>query len=240
LHSTKSISISTRFALRPNVIEGIVEAIKEEGGEPDISVSCTENLSLKPSNSKELFGIPNLGELKITALEISSYAPHGRVTVKFDTLGYAAPISIQLSGEADEVIRLSAKLEGLVSQARDGWWPKAAGPFLAERAFTLVMASVFASLIAGWLAYRLGLMEHSLGRYFAGYILLWAVIGSALATLVWLLTEKIYVRGVFLIGAGVQEHESLKFRRQMLSIWTLVGALISAAVIGFIGHWFHL
>ena len=238
MHSTKLLSISSRFALRSNVIEGIIEAIQAEGGTASISVSCTAGLTLNPTDTRELFGIPNHGESKITALEISSSGAHNRVSVKFSTLGFADPISVYLSGEADEVIRLSAKLEGLVSQAKDGWWSKSVGLFVEER-FYLLPVSIFASLLATWAAFGLGLAGHSFGNFVAVVILFWAMIGVVIATITWVLAEKVYVRGVFLIGAGEQEYENLKFRRQQLSIWTVVAGLITAFVLALIGHWFH-
>lgn len=238
MHSTKLLSISSRFALRSNVIEGIIEAIQGDGGTASISVSCTEGLTLKPSSSKELLGIPNHGESKITGLEISSNGANNQVSVKFSALGFADPISVYVSGEADDVIRLSAKLKGLVSQAKDGWWPKSVGLIVEER-FYLLPVSMFASLLAIWAEFRLGLAGHSFGYFLAMGILFWAVIGFVMATITWALAEKVYVRGVFLIGAGEQEYETLKFRRQQLSIWTVVAGLISAFAFALIGHWLH-
>jgi hypothetical protein len=240
MRAERTTSFDRAFVLRPEVISRIFETVKESCGVPEIKVECAGGISLAPASTGELLTIPNLGDYKIKSVRIQRWGGID-VSVTFSLGAYQPPIKLYVAGSDEEVIRIHEMLRREILQATSGYLSYFLHAAFGEEtqyfpmALLFVIAAMTVAICSGFLRPdRFGFLEFMLCSY--AIIVGAGVTGVLLSRM---LSAKVYPKGVFLIGAGAQEHESIKFRRQQLSIWTLVAALVAAGVFAIFEHWFR-
>jgi hypothetical protein len=235
MEATRLKSISRAFVLHPEQIRRIVEIMEEGGKKAELKVSCAGDflgvLSLKPSSIQELMTIPNIGDYKIKTLEMVSWGtPVISATFSVDT---GPPISLYVSGEDAEVLKTYERLRRETSQACRDYWPTV-DVFLIYPFLGMIVGSAGVSVLSISGSF---MKSSSLRAFTENFLLSYFLIAVTATLLLWVLRAKVYPKGIFLIGAGVQEYESVKNRRQQLSIWAVVAGLVAAAVFAIIEHW---
>ena len=236
MKATRLTSIRRAFVLHPDQIRRIVELMEESGKKAKLKVECVGGLSLEPSSIQELLAIANTGDYKIETIKLESWADPV-ITVDF-TLGTESPIKLYVSGDDLEVIKTYEKLWREVSQTCKGKWTfihdslsfPGGSIIIGFIVSFVIFFYAFATYITNHFSFLVGM-----GFYF----LIIFLIAIPTSFLIWKTFVTIYPKGIFLIGAGVQEYEAVKNRQQQLSIWSVVAGLIVATVLAIIQHWFH-
>ena len=235
MKATRSTSIKRAFVLHLEQLRRIVGVIQAVG-DVKFKVTCAGGLSLEPSTIEEMLSIPNVGDYRIESLEIASWK-EPTVRVAFTGRESGVPITLYLSGDDKQVLQISDALNREVLLVSRGRWPELFEILIGNKLF-IAMLSGEACALALLFAFRPKSLN-SFWTYLAGLIPLWLSFSALLVATLWLWFERIYPKGIFLIGAGVPEYESMKFRRQQLSVWTLIAGLIAAGAFAIIGHWFR-
>jgi len=230
MKATRLKSIDRAFVLHPNQIRKIMEIMEDGGKKIGLKVACVGGLSLEPSSFEELLSIPNIGDYKIETLRIESWGDPV-ITATF-TLGPDSPIILYVSGEDEEVVKTHERLLREVSQVYGGHWPYFLDPFVRGKnpmiAFILgAVGSGSLSLLFRW--QHLSFLVF-LGYCFLSYCLI--TLGSSF------FIRAFFSKGVFLIGAGIQEFDIIKGRRETLSPIAIVVAFVFAVLAAIGLHFF--
>lgn len=231
------------FALRPEAIARILEAIRDDNPTPRMTAECFSGISLEPSSIDELLTISNVGDYKIKSFKIEAYGDP-TVTVTFNAESSGPPIRCYVSGSHEQVVRIHERLQREVSQIALGRWSYLVDLCYSWHPFWQA-AFFFLCGIAGmaWVGRDGGFQKlGNMGAFEAIAYISAAYVGFGLLGIILplVLLSKVFPRGVFLIGGGVQEYESVKFRRQAMSLFALVSAVCAGAILVFLGHWVHL
>jgi hypothetical protein len=235
MQATRTTSIDRAFVLHPDQIRRVFGVINEHGGQCKIASECVGGLSLEPASIDELLSVPNTGSYKIRTLKLASWgAPTISVTFTLDS---GAPIQIHLSGEDAEVVKVSERLEREILQARKGPWPDILDSLWVDKMY--LGYGQFAGLVGTLALGPVGPLKPGISywAFFGRFLLAYCLFTIAAAAFLWIICSKVYPKGIFLIGAGVHEYESLRNRRQQLSIWTLIAGVAAAAVFTVIQYW---
>jgi hypothetical protein len=244
VHASKKLEVRRAFVLAPDQVRLIYDVLSARQRKCEISVSCAGNITLGPASVEDLLTINNVGAYRIRSITIGSiWSGDG---VGFST-NSGAPITVQVSGESDEVLKTYDDLERAIAPALRFPWPGLLDIFTDSelRVVSFILPFIVVATCLGAAAGKFSAATaHGVGRtgnFLAGSILL--VVAAAVALLAPFLGHfaftKVFPKGVFLIGGGVEEYSEIKSRRQVFSpifiIATIILGIFCAVIVHFIG-----
>jgi hypothetical protein len=247
MKATKTVTIKRAFALHPDQISRIAAIVREHGGDcASFKVECAGDLTLSPASIEELLAVPNIGDYKIKSLGIASWGGDSStsIDVTFSTEGLLGPIRVYLSGDDADVIKTHERLmREILVAARHRWFHLFNADDPAGDIVLFFVCLALSGATAAVIYFGSGaFVPLPLRSFLSALIFLGgAIFGSSVVrgTVWWA-----YPRGMFLIGAGKQEYEEVRNRRQLVTIsYWLVGlgmGVIAWFLTVFIGRWLHL
>jgi hypothetical protein len=217
-----------------------MKTIEEHNGKCELHVTCPDQFCLTPSTLDELLLLPNSGKYRILELTLGSDWGTPNAQLHF-SLEIGPPIEIKVSGEDADVVKVYEKLDRDVSITYAGRWSRILDMFfLLPLPFLSIMSVCLASVLTLCITVILrdaGMINliHNLSFGYIQFCMF--TLGTAAPYIIRKLYTNIYPKGIFLIGAGVQEYEAIKSRRQIVSPLAIAVAIILALIVAIGVHW---
>lgn len=223
------------FLLNEQRFRQLVSLLQELTGSAELeyTVRLSDNSSVTCSSADEVLNIQNSKHRQMKSIFVETpILEKPRVEVKFQRDSNSKPVEYTVSGDERNVFHAFARLDEYFAGLRQWYSPINPGRLRTFMVYSVLLYPITFIVLPQLLALLTGEVLSS-GEAIAVFIILLLLITGLGLWALDALTTRLFPRGTFAIGDGVDRNSNLVRARRV------IGGLLAALIVGIVGNYIY-